>query len=157
MVQVRENENEASSKANCMRGNTFASIVVFLSGVYLLGLASLAFARPNLTRRFLAGFASTRLLHFVEMGLRLLIGAAFVLYAPKMALQAVFSVVGWILIVTTVVLLFVPWKLHRRFAEWSVPMATKRMLLLGFGSYIAGVFILFCLFCGHDASLISTD
>lgn len=134
---------------------TLALVVIFLSGVYLVGLASLAFARPNLARRFLAGFASTRLLHFIEVAIRLLIGAAFVYYAPKMALSVLFSVFGWILIVTSAVLLFVPWTLHRRFSEWSVPMATNRMFLLGFGSYIAGLLILFSLLYGPDVSLSS--
>lgn len=126
--------------------NMLGTTVVFLSGLYLVGLASIAFARPDLARRFLEGFASTRSLHLIELFIRHLVGVSFVLYAPKMGVPGVFNVFGWVLVCTTIVLAFVPWKLHRRFSEWSVPLATRSMILLGFGSYIAGIFILLSLF-----------
>ncbi len=124
---------------------------VLMAGIYFVCLASVAFARPGVARRFLESFAGTRLVHFLEMFIRIIVGAAFVLHAPLMKFSGVFSVFGWVLIVTTVILSFVPWKLHRRFAEWSVPLATKRMMLVALGSYIAGLFILFSFFLGPDA------
>lgn len=124
---------------------------VLMVGIYFVCLASVAFASPGVARRFLEGFAGTRLVHFLEMFIRIVVGTAFVLHAPQMKFSGVFSVFGWVLIVTTLILSFVPWKLHRRFAEWSVPLATKRMMLVGLGSYIAGLFILFSFFLGPDA------
>lgn len=128
-----------------------ALLTVLISTVYLIGLATAAFAKPERARRFLHSFASTASIHFIELIIRIIVGTAFILYAPQMKFSGVFTVFGWVLIVTTVVLFFVPWKLHRRFAEWAVPLATKRMMLLGFGSYIAGLFILFSFFLGPDA------
>lgn len=131
--------------------NLLLSIPVSLAGLYLGGLATVAFAKPERARRFLDSFASTASIHFIELILRLIVGTAFVHYAPQMKFSGVFTVFGWTLVVTTAVMFFVPWKLHRRFAEWSVPLATKRMMLLGFGTYIAGLFILFSFCLGPDA------
>lgn len=130
--------------------NTFAAVIVVLSGIWLIGLATISFARPNLSKRFLGGFASSAFTHFLEVSIRIIVGTAFVIYSPQMKFSVVFTVFGWVLILTSIVLLFVPWKMHRRFADWSLPMATRSMLLFGFVSYLGGLFILFSLFLGPD-------
>jgi hypothetical protein len=52
------------------------------------------------------------------------------------------AIFGWVLVGTTLILAFVPWQLHHRFAEWSVPMATRRLPLLGIASIVGGVLLL---------------
>jgi hypothetical protein len=115
-----------------------------------ISLAIFTFARPELAKRFLESFASTQKLHFIEMIVRVVVGSTLIYYAPQMRFSRIFTVIGWIIIGTTVVLLFVPWKLHRRFAEWSVRLATERIMLLGFGSFVIGVFTFFAFFLGSD-------
>lgn len=105
--------------------NTLAAVIVVLAGAWLCGLASFAFARPDVVKHFFGKFASSAFTHFLEMSLRLVIGAAFVIYAPQMKFSLVFTAFGWLLIVTTAVLMFVPWKLHKKFAERSLPMMYK--------------------------------
>lgn len=131
--------------------NTIAAVIVVLAGIWLIALAMVAFAKPGRAKQFLNGFASSAFTHFFEVFLRIIVGTAFVIYASHMKFSMAFTVFGWVLLLTSVVLLFVPWKLHRRFTEWSVPLATKRMMLLGFGSFIAGLFILFSFYVGPDA------
>lgn len=131
--------------------NTLASVLVLLVAVYFIGLAIFTFARPELAKRFLESFASTQKLHFIEMIVRVVVGTALVYYAPQMKFSGIFTILGWIVIATTVILFFVPWKLHRRFAEWSVRLATERIMLLGLGSFIIGVFMFFSFFAGPEA------
>ena len=125
-----------------------AATIVFIAGVWLMGLAAVAFAKPGSAKYFLSRFASSAFTHFLEVFLRIIVGIAFIIYSSRMKFSGVFTVFGSVLILTSVVLLFVPWKLHRRFADWSLPLATGRMLLFGFVSLIGGLFILLSFFLG---------
>ena len=131
--------------------NTLAVVIVVLSGLWLIGLGTAAFAKPERVKHFFDKFASSAFTHFLEMFVRLIVGTAFVIYAPLMKFPVVFTAFGWLLILTTAVLLFVPWKLHRRFADRSLPLLTSHMMFFGFVSYFGGLFILFSFFLGPDA------
>lgn len=127
--------------------NIVAAITIVLAGIWLIGLAVVAFVRPERVKDFFGKFASSAFTHFFEMFLRLIVGAAFVIYAPQMKFPMVFTIFGWLLIVTTAVLMFVPWKLHRRFADKSLPMVNNWMALFGIVSFFCGIFVLYaCIF-----------
>ena len=128
--------------------NQLALVVVCVAGLYFVTLAAVAFFAPALARRFLLGFAAAPALHYLELVLRLVVGSAFVLHAPATRFPAAFAVVGWILVATTVVLLFVPWHWHRRFAERSVPSALRHLPLLAVGSLLLGGLVLLASFGG---------
>jgi uncharacterized protein YjeT (DUF2065 family) len=117
-------------------------VPVLLAGLYLVVLAGVAFFRPSEAKRFLSTFASTPATHFVELFVRLVVGGCLVSYAVQMTFPRLFTVIGWTIVVTTLVLLFTPWRLHRRFAAWSVPLATRNMRLFAVSSLGAGVFLL---------------
>jgi hypothetical protein len=120
-----------------------AVLPVLAAGLYLVGLGVVALLRPDLARRFLARHASSARAHYTELALRLLAGGGFVLSADQLMWPAPFQALGWVLIGTTLVLLAVPWRLHRRFAAWSVPLATRRMDLLAVGSLAGGAVVLY--------------
>ena len=130
----------------------FALILVLLTGVYLLALAAVAFVAPQRARVFLGSLASSAFAHSLELFVRLLVGAAFVLNAPKMQFPSVFSVFGWVVIVTTSCLLAVPWRWHHRFAQWSVPLATRNMKIFALGSLIAGAFVVLSVVLGTGSA-----
>jgi len=115
---------------------------VIAAGIYLVVLGGAAFFRPEETKTFLAGFASSARAHFLEMFIRLVVGVALVLLAPEMTFPAVFSLFGWVLVVTTLVLFAIPWRVHYRFAKWTVPLATRHMPLFAVGSLLGGLALL---------------
>ncbi|HSM68304.1 MAG TPA: hypothetical protein VK830_01215 [Xanthomonadales bacterium] len=59
-----------------------------------------------------------------------------------MAFAAFFEVFAWVLIVSSLVLFALPWKWHRRFAGWAVPLATRSMPLFALVSLAGGAFII---------------
>lgn len=63
---------------------------------------------------------------------------ALLVAAPAMRFAAGFRLGGWVLLATTLLLALLPWRLHRNFASWSVPIATRRMALVGVGALAAG-------------------
>lgn len=127
---------------------TLAAIAVIVSGIWLIGLALIAFVKPEVVKGFFGKFASSAFAHFLEMFVRLVVGAAFVIYASQMKFPVVFTAFGWLLIATTAVLLFVPWRLHRRFADKSLPIVHKWMTGFGVVSLFGGGFIIYSFIFG---------
>lgn len=113
--------------------------IVVTAALYLLALGGSAILRPESARRYLGGFATTRPLHFTELGLRVVAGAALVVSASHMAFTAAIMLFGWVLIATSVVLALVPWRIHQRFAAWSVPRAMQYLPLIGVASLAGGL------------------
>lgn len=110
--------------------NLFASVLVLLTGLYLIGFAVGLMLSPARAKRFLSGFASSAFTHYLELGIRLIAGVAILLSAPQMMFSNFFVICGWILVVTTVGLFAVPWQWHQRFALWGVPYATRNLKLV---------------------------
>jgi len=119
-----------------------AGAVVVASGVWLVALAGWIAIAPDRAARFLDSFAGSVRAHVMEQILRLIAGAAMVVYAPETRFQDAFRVFGWIIVVTSVVLLVLPWRWHRRFARWAVPIAIRHIRLLGLGALLLGAAIL---------------
>jgi hypothetical protein len=74
--------------------NLLASILVLLTGLYLIGLALGLFLSPARAKAFLGGFASSAFTHYLELVLRLA-GGAILLYAPQMLFPN-FFVIFWL-------------------------------------------------------------
>lgn len=124
--------------------NAVAQLVVILAGGYLIGLALVAWVSPMKARRFLVSHAATAHAHGLEMVVRLVVGAAFVLRSPFMPLAEAFRLLGWALVVTSVCLVLMPWAWHRRFAQRVLPPVLDRLGWLAVPSFVAGCFILGC-------------
>lgn len=122
--------------------NRLSSILVLLTGFYLIGLALVVLLSPARATRFLGGFASSAFTHYLELVLRLIAGVAVLLYAPQMLFSSFFVIFGWILVVTTVGLFAVPWQWHQRFAQRGVPYATRNLKLVAGASFVFGGFVL---------------
>ncbi len=122
--------------------HTLAHVVVVLTALYLIALGIAALFIPSRAARFLGGFAHSAGAHYAELVVRLLVGGAFIVNAPLMQFAEVFNVFGWVLVVTSAVLLAIPWRLHRRFAEKAVPRAMRYVKLVGLASLAFGIFVL---------------
>ncbi len=128
-----------------------ALVIVVLTGLYLLALGAASLVVPARASRFLLGFAGSPTAHYTELLLRLVVGAAFVLYSPRMALSGAVQFFGWILLGTTACLLFVPWRWHHRFAQRTVPLAIRHLTLVGLASLAMGGLVLAAVALGDAA------
>ena len=120
--------------------------LVATAGMFLLVLGVAALVRPPLAQRFLLGFAQSPLKHYAELAVRFAIGGAMVIASPRLAATEVLAAAGWILLVTTALMLFLPWKSHRAFAQHAVPKALAYLPAIGLSSVSAGAAILWALF-----------
>lgn len=128
--------------------NVIASVVVVLSAIYLVGIAAASFFAPGAAARFLNGFASSPRIHRTEMVIRMLVGGSLLVYAPRMLYSDAFAVFGWVLIVTSMVLLLIPWRWHHRFAQKAVRPLTRHVWLFGILALPLGGVMLVAVFLG---------
>ena len=123
-------------------------IVETIVWLFALGLITFEFvillAKPKAIQ-FLRAFVKTPWHHFLEQTLRLIVGASIVVHAPHMAFSDFFGVFGWIIIITSLMLVGLPWRWHRTFAQKVIPTVIKFIQLYGILCLILGSFIIYSL------------
>jgi len=124
--------------------------IIGVFGFFLMALGAVAFVRPKVFQSFLSGFAQNAPIHFLEMAFRFIVGVAFLGCASLLNYGYVFQAFGWVLVVTTAVLLFVPWKIHRKFAVLVVPRALEYTRFMGGTAMVMGAFVVFSLLGGGE-------
>ena len=123
-----------------------AGIVLVACGLALLTFTGVVIARPALAERFLMSFASSARAHYVEMALRLLVGTSLVLLSPAMRPAGLFRIIGWAIVISSVALLLMPWRLHHRFGRRVLPTLVRRMKLYALGVFAFGCLLLYGVF-----------
>src|SRR5262245_32588145 len=120
-----------------------AGVVVVAFGLALIAFPGVAFAQPAIAERFLTAFASSARAHYVEQVVRLVIGAALVVRSPTMWQPHMFRLVGWAIVVSSAVLLSLPWQWHHRFGERVRPLLVRHLRLYAAGSFVFGALLLY--------------
>jgi hypothetical protein len=112
-----------------------SGMLVVAFGVLLIGLAVLITIKPQLAERFLRSFASSARAHYAEQALRLIAGGGVVIFAPSMWYPELFKLFGWLIVVTAVTLLFLPWRWHYELGKWAIPLVIRQMKLFALGAF----------------------
>lgn len=120
-----------------------AFVIVILCALYFLVLGAASFIVPVRAARFLLRFADSAQAHYLEMSIRLIVGGSLIAASPRMQYSSAFHLFGWVLVLTALVLMLLPWRWHQRFARKVVPPLTKRMWSFGMISLLLGAAILF--------------
>lgn len=94
-----------------------AKYTVILFGFFLIGVGFLMIFKPEKTKEIITKAGSTYLINYTELGIRLLIGIAFVLSSELANYKLQFKVIGYFLIVSALVLMCLPIKLHNKFSR----------------------------------------
>ncbi|MBI1834655.1 MAG: hypothetical protein HYR92_02585 [Burkholderiales bacterium] len=123
----------------------FAFAICLLTAVYFVLLGVLSLLKPTIARRFLLGFARDARTHYLELGLRLMVGVALIVAAPTMQYSAIFHSFGWIILLSTAVLVLLPWRWHQKFAQRFVPLALPYLSLIGLISALFGIGLILAL------------
>ena len=123
--------------------NIISGIIVFAFGLGLIALAVVIATKRLLAERFLNLFASSARAHYIEQVSRLVVGTSLVIFSPLMWYSYVFQIFGWLIVITTVGLLLVPWQWHHRLAERVMPLVIRHLKMYGVATFVLGVFILY--------------
>lgn len=130
----------------------FSEVVIGLLAVYLIGLGILALARADIAASFLLAHARSARAHYLELLLRFTCAWALLTSSPQLLAPSLTRIMGWVILITSAVLVALPWRLHARFAQSAVPQATRHMKVIGFASILGGLLLAFALLFGPQVA-----
>lgn len=117
-----------------------------LLGIYLISLPIITLLKKEMAVRYFSSFASSARAHYLEQVLRLIVGWSMLSFSPSMLFAQFFEMFAWILIVSTVVLIVVPWTWHNKLGKRVIPLTIRNLKFYAGSAALLGVFILYCIF-----------
>lgn len=124
-----------------MSSASIAAAVVGIAALFLILLGAAGLGRPEAAKGFFGGFATSVGKHWLEIGIRMLIGWALIVHAPASAAPSVLLILGWVLVITSAILAILPWRWHQDFASKSVASAMRHVTLLSIASIAMGLLL----------------
>lgn len=122
-----------------------SGIIILAFCVFLIGLGIVIIVDPQRAERFLKSYASSARAHYTEQVARLTVGGAMVIFSPSMWYSDLLNLFGWILIITSIGLLLIPWQWHHKFGEWAIPLTLRYMKFYALGAFVLGIFFVYAL------------
>jgi hypothetical protein len=93
-----------------------AKYIVILFGMFLIGVGLFMLISPARARKYLRKAGSTNLINYAEITIRMIPAAALVISAEVSRFPEIFRLLGWFMITTSIVLYFVPRRIHHNYA-----------------------------------------
>ncbi len=128
-----------------------AALVVVVFSLSLMVFAVVAFAKPARAERFLMAFASSARTHYLEQIVRIAVGAALVIRSSDMWQPRAFWLFGWIVGVSSMALICIPWQWHDRLGTSLRPLLVRYLKPYAVAACALGVLLLYALFANHAA------
>lgn len=94
-----------------------AKCIIILFGLFLVYAGFLMFFKPEKVRTIIGKAGSTYLINYTELGIRLIIGIAFLISSLFSIYELQFKITGYFLMISALLLMLVPIKMHNNFAK----------------------------------------
>jgi len=93
-----------------------AKWIVILFGVFLIGVGFLMLLNPKRARGILQKAGSTNFINYAEITIRIIPAVGMILYSDFSKYPLPFKLFGWFMLATSIVLYFIPRKMHHNFS-----------------------------------------
>jgi hypothetical protein len=124
-----------------------AKWTLFFFGIFFIATGFLMLFAPRRAREILRKAGSTNLINFTEITVRMIPAIGLIVYADYSRFPQVFSVVGWFMISTSLILYFVPRKIHHNFSLKSAEILRPSYFqLISPFAMLIGLAILYAIF-----------
>lgn len=121
-----------------------AKWTVITFGIFIILVGFLMLFRPQKVIQILRKMASTNLINYTEITLRLLPSSAMIIIADFAKYPIILKFYGWIMLVTTLVLFFIPRTMHHNFSlKIADSFKPFYFQLISPFSFIIGTFLIY--------------
>jgi hypothetical protein len=93
-----------------------AKWIVIVFGVFLIGADFLMLLNPKKTRSILQGAGSTNFINYAEITIRIIPAIGLIVYSDFSRYPFPFKLLGWFMFVTSIILYFIPRRMHHNFS-----------------------------------------
>jgi hypothetical protein len=122
----------------------FSGFVIVFFGLYLISLLVITILNKKIAVNYFSSFASSARAHYLEQIMRLIVGISMLFFSKSMLYAQFFALFAWIIIITTIVLILIPWTWHHKLGKRVIPMTIQNLEFYALLASIFGVFILYC-------------
>lgn len=92
-----------------------ALAIIVLFGVFLIFCGFIMFFYPEKAKQIISKAGSTFMINYAELGIRLIVGLAFVFVETKF--ETVYDCFGYFLVISALLLMILPIKKHNQFSK----------------------------------------
>ena len=96
-----------------------AQWVVIFFGIFIIIIGFVMLINPTKARNTLRKAGSTNFINYAEITLRLIPAIALILCSELSKFPLAFKILGWIMLITSLILYVVPRKIHHKFSMKS--------------------------------------
>lgn len=118
--------------------------VMVIFGLYLISLLVITILNKKVAVNYFSSFASSAKAHYLEQILRLIVGVSMLSFSKSMFYAHFFEIFAWIIILSTIVLILIPWQWHNKLGKLAIPLVIRNLKFYAVSASIFGVFILYC-------------
>jgi hypothetical protein len=93
-----------------------AKWTIILFGIFFISVCLIMFFAPKKARQILRKAGSTNFINYAEITIRMIPATALILYSNFSKFPGYFKIFGWFMLITSLVLYFVPRQLHHNFS-----------------------------------------
>jgi uncharacterized protein YjeT (DUF2065 family) len=93
-----------------------SKVIIICFGLFLIYSGFLMFINPEKARTIIGKAGSTIVINYGELIVRLILGISFVFCAKTNLYEQYFSIFGYFLIISAIILMFTPMKTHHKFS-----------------------------------------
>lgn len=119
--------------------------IIIIFGIFFMIIGLIMLFAPKKANQILRKAGSTNFINYAEITIRMIPAAALILYSDFAKYPEIFKTFGWIMLVTSFVLYFVPRQLHHKFSLKSADILKPLYFqLISPFSFLIGAFFIYC-------------
>lgn len=124
---------------------TIAKIIVIAFGIFLIATGFLMLFSPKKATEILKKAGSTHFINYAEITIRMIPAIGLILYADYSKYPGYFKILGWFILLTSLVLYFVPRQMHHNYSLKSAEILKPLYFqLISPLSFLFGGFLIYC-------------
>ena len=121
-------------------------IVIFF-GIFIIFIGFVMLINPIKARNTLRKAGSNNFINYAEITIRIIPAVALISYSDYSKFPEAFKLFGWIMLITSLILYFVPRRLHHKFSMKSAEiLKPKYFQLISPFAFIFGILIIYLAF-----------
>ena len=121
-----------------------AKYLVILFGFFFIFIGFLMLFKPKIARETLRKAGSTNFINYAEITIRMIPAISLIVCADISKYPEIFKIFGWFMLVTSLVLFFVPKHLHYNFSNKAADkLKPMYFQFISPFSFMIGTFIIF--------------
>ncbi|MBA2500234.1 MAG: hypothetical protein H0V30_10955 [Chitinophagaceae bacterium] len=124
---------------------TIAKWTIIVFGIFLILAGLLMLFLPKKAGETLRKAGSTNFINYAEITIRIIPATALILFADFSKYPVFFKILGWFMLITSLVLYFIPRRIHHGYSlHWAEKIKPRYFQFIAPFAWLFGAIIIYC-------------